>query len=73
MRLDSTASEKMPRMKMRMRMTDEAPPSYYAIPYPCSPAAAHEAIVIEEEDLVEMIPEQEGLVAHEVILTRMSI
>jgi hypothetical protein len=49
------------------------PPSYYAIPYPCSPAAAHEAIVIEEEDLVEMIPEQEGLVAHELILTRMSI
>jgi hypothetical protein len=32
------------------------------------PAAAAPEVVVVEEDLVEMVPEQEALVAHEVIL-----
>jgi hypothetical protein len=37
-------------------------------PVPTPPAAAHEATIVEEEDPVEMVFEQEGPVAHEVIL-----
>jgi hypothetical protein len=35
---------------------------------PTSPAATHEVITVKVEDLVEMVPEQKGPVAHEVIL-----
>jgi hypothetical protein len=45
-----------------------APPTTELSPVPMPPAATREVIVIEEEDPVEMVPEQECLVAHEVIL-----
>jgi hypothetical protein len=71
-RLDLITWEKMPRMKTRMRMTmtEEVPSHPYCCgttPAPAPHAAAPEEI-IEEEDPVEMVPEQEAPVAHEVIL-----
>jgi hypothetical protein len=45
-----------------------APPAAVPSPVPMPPVAALEEIVIEEEDPVEMSPEHEGHVAHEVDL-----
>jgi hypothetical protein len=45
-----------------------APPAAAPSPVHAPPAATHEVIIVKDEDPVEMVPEQEGPVAHEVIL-----
>jgi hypothetical protein len=45
------------------------PPTAMPHPVPVLPAAACEVIIIDEEDPVEMVPEQEASEAHDVILT----
>jgi hypothetical protein len=45
-----------------------APTAATPSPIPLPPAAAHGVTVVEEEDPVEMVSKQQGLVAHEVIL-----
>jgi hypothetical protein len=53
-----------------MTTTEETPPHPATAPppIPAPPAATPEVIVIEEENPVEMVPEQEVPEAHEVIL-----
>jgi hypothetical protein len=65
-RLDLIARGKMPRMKRKIRMPtmEEMPPHPLFL---CPPTAAPEK-VIEEKDPIEMVPEEEASVAHEVIL-----
>jgi hypothetical protein len=45
-----------------------APDAVVPSPFPTPPAAAHEVIVINNEDLMEMVPELDDPVAHELIL-----
>jgi hypothetical protein len=64
--VDLTAWEKMMRIKRKMRILtiEEMPPHpQFQRPPPVAPEE-----IIEEEGHVEMGPEQEALVAHEVIL-----
>jgi hypothetical protein len=55
-------------MRMTTRRVCRHTPASMPPPAPVPPAAAPEVIVIEEEDPVEMVPEQEPPVAHDVIL-----
>jgi hypothetical protein len=45
-----------------------APLAVVPSPIPASLAATHAVIIVKDEDPVEMVPEQEGPMAHEVIL-----
>jgi hypothetical protein len=68
----TTAAMRMLRMRMRMTTTEETPlhPLLLHHPTPTPPAAALEVIVVNEEDPMEMVPEQEAPEAHDVIFGR---
>jgi hypothetical protein len=62
--MDSTSWERMT-MRRRMMTMKGIPPHP---PAPVPPAAATEVVAVNEEDPVEMVPEQEASEAHEVVL-----
>jgi hypothetical protein len=50
------------------RGDDAAPPTVVPPPAPAPPAATPEEIVVNEEDPMEIVPEQEELEVHDVVL-----
>jgi hypothetical protein len=68
--MDTTTWMRLLMMRIRMTTTEETPPHPATAPppIPTPPTATPEVIVIEEENPVEMVPEQEAPEVHEVIL-----